>query len=225
MVGGSQASNPQAQIGLAGSNNGSNLHIARNLFTYTDQATVTKGRHQITAGVWFQRLQSNETLALSQFGQMTFTGLPALLAGTGSFLYDPVADAAELALLVRRLLRRGRHPLSPRLTLSLGFRDEFSTGWNEAYGKASNYTFANGVISSQPDDWKFAVHDQPREISSATSNRAGVEPLGFQDGDSRRIRHVQRFAGFAWLPRRSKCALQSDVHHCLGKHREFKSSD
>jgi len=33
VVGGSAASNPQAQLGLAGSNNGSNLHIARNLFT------------------------------------------------------------------------------------------------------------------------------------------------------------------------------------------------
>ena len=43
VVGGSQASNPQAQMGLAGSNNGSNLHIARNLFTYTDQVSVTKG--------------------------------------------------------------------------------------------------------------------------------------------------------------------------------------
>ena len=36
VVGGSQASNPQAQLGLAGSNNGSNLSIARNLFTLTD---------------------------------------------------------------------------------------------------------------------------------------------------------------------------------------------
>jgi hypothetical protein len=40
--------------------------------------------------------------------------------------------------------------LRPRLTLSLGFRDEFSTGWNESNGKASNYTFANGLISSSP---------------------------------------------------------------------------
>src|SRR6267142_127283 len=84
VVGGSQASNPQAQLGLAGSNNGSNLHIARNLFTYADQVSVTKGRNQWTFGVWFQRFQSNELIALSQFGQMTFTGLPAFLAGTGS---------------------------------------------------------------------------------------------------------------------------------------------
>jgi hypothetical protein len=36
------------------------------------------------------------------------------------------------------------------LTLSLGFRGEFSTGWNEAHGRAATYTFPNGVISSQP---------------------------------------------------------------------------
>ena len=40
--------------------------------------------------------------------------------------------------------------LSPKLTLSLGFRDEFSTGWNEAHGRAANYTFTNGVINTQP---------------------------------------------------------------------------
>jgi hypothetical protein len=50
VVGGSQASNPQAESGLAGSNNGSNLHIARNLFTYTDQVSITKGRHPLTFG-------------------------------------------------------------------------------------------------------------------------------------------------------------------------------
>ena len=42
VVGGSAASNPQAQIGLAGSNNGSNLHIARNLYTLEDRVTLTR---------------------------------------------------------------------------------------------------------------------------------------------------------------------------------------
>ncbi len=39
---------------------------------------------------------------------------------------------------------------SPKLTISLGFRDETSNGWNEPHGRAANYTFTNGVISSQP---------------------------------------------------------------------------
>jgi len=34
--------------------------------------------------------------------------------------------------------------------VTLGFRAEFTTGWNEAHGRASNYTFSNGVISTDP---------------------------------------------------------------------------
>ncbi len=40
--------------------------------------------------------------------------------------------------------------LSPKLTLSLGFRGEFATGWNEAHGRAANYTYPDGVISTDP---------------------------------------------------------------------------
>jgi hypothetical protein len=150
VVGGSQASNPQSQLGLAGSNNGSNLRIARNLFTYTDQVSVTKGRNQFTAGVWFQRLQSNEQIALSQFGQLTFSGVPGFLAGVGSFLYDPAPTPLSWRSLYGAWYVEDVVRLRPSLTLSLGFRDELSTGWNEAYGKASNYTYSNGRISSQP---------------------------------------------------------------------------
>src|SRR5579862_1682708 len=60
VVGGSQASNPQAQLGLAGSNNGSNLHINRNLFTVSDDLSFTRGRHEVRVGVWLQPFQSNE---------------------------------------------------------------------------------------------------------------------------------------------------------------------
>jgi hypothetical protein len=150
VVGGSQASNPQAQLGLAGSNNGSNLHIARNLFTYTDQVSGNRGRHQWNAGVWLQRFQSNEEIALSQYGQMTFTGLPAFLTGTASFLFDPSPTPLGWRSLFGALYAEDVMRLRPNLTLSLGFRDEFSTGWSEAHGRASNYTFTNGVISSQP---------------------------------------------------------------------------
>ena len=46
IVGGSQASNPQTQLGLAGNNNGSNLRMARNLFTY-DGPGITPARADI----------------------------------------------------------------------------------------------------------------------------------------------------------------------------------
>ena len=198
VVGGSQASNPQAQLGLAGSNNGSNLRIARNLFTYTDQVALTKGRHQITAGVWFQRLQSNEELALSQYGQMTFTGLPALLTGTASFLYDPAPTPQSWRSLYGAFFVEDAIRVRNGLTLSLAFRDEFSTGWDEAYGKAANYTFANSLISAQPTVG----------TSLFTTNRAKFLP--------------QPRVGLAWSPWGSKTVVRAgfgmynDLQDALG---------
>jgi hypothetical protein len=151
VVGGSAASNPQAQIGLAGSNNGSNLPIVRNLFTYEDRVTVSRGIHQMSFGAWFQRFQSNETINLSQFGQATFTSLQTFLAGTTStFLYSPAPTEMNWRSLFGAIYAQDVIRIDPKLTLSLGFRAEFSTGWNEAHGRAANYTFTNGVISSLP---------------------------------------------------------------------------
>src|SRR6266853_1399376 len=150
-VGGSAASNPTAQLGLAGSNNGSNLTIARNLYTFEDHIALTRGRHQLEFGAWFQRFQSNETIALSQFGQATFTSLQTFLNGTiSSFLFDPSPTEMNWRSLLGAWYAQDTVRITPRLTLTLGFRDEFTTGWNEAHGRASNYTFTNGVISSQP---------------------------------------------------------------------------
>jgi hypothetical protein len=152
VVGGSAASNPQAQVGLAGSNNGSNLSIARNLFTFEDHITLTRGRHQLTFGGWFQPFRSNETIALSQFGQATFTSLQTFLQGTtSSFLYDPAPTEMNWHSLFGAGYAEDVVRVMPKLTVSLGLRSEFSTGWNEAHGRASNYTFTNGVIASQPN--------------------------------------------------------------------------
>jgi hypothetical protein len=198
VVGGSQASNPQAQLGLAGSNNGSNLFLARNLFTYTDQVSFTKGRHQLTAGVWLQRFQSNEQIALSQYGQLTFTGLPAFLAGTGSFLYDPAPTPLSWRSLFGAWYVEDAIRIRPNLTLRLGFRDEFSTGWTEAYGRAANYTYPAGVISTQPSIGN----------SLFTANRAKFLP--------------QPRIALAWSPFRSKTVVRggfgmyNDLQDALG---------
>jgi Carboxypeptidase regulatory-like domain len=151
VVGGSAASNPQASLGLAGSNNGSNLRIARNLFTYEDRVTLTRGRHQLSFGAWLQRFQSNETIALSQFGQATFSSLAQFLSGTvATFLFDPAPTQMYWRSLFGAWYAEDVLRLSPRLTLSLGFRAESSTGWNEAHDRAANYTFTNGIINTQP---------------------------------------------------------------------------
>jgi hypothetical protein len=151
VVGGSAASNPQAAIGLAGSNNGSNLRITRNLYTFEDRVAMTRGRHQLTLGTWFQPFQSNESIALSQFGQATFSSLASFLQGTmSSFLWDPSPTEMNWRSLFGAWYAEDTIRAFPRLTLSLGFRNEFSNGWNEAHGRAANYTFANGVISTTP---------------------------------------------------------------------------
>jgi hypothetical protein len=187
VVGGSAASNPQAQLGLAGSNNGSNLSIARNLYTFEDHVTLTRGRHQLEFGAWFQRFQSNETIALSQFGQATFTSLQTLLKGTiSSFLFDPSPTEMNWRSLLGAWYAQDTIRINPRLTVTLGFRDEFTTGWNEAHGRAANYIFTNGVISTQPHvgDSLFTVNNakflpQPRigvawsPFSAKTVIRAG----------------------------------------------------
>jgi hypothetical protein len=187
VVGGSAASNPQAQIGLAGSNNGSNLRIARNLYTFEDRVTLMRGRHQFSFGAWFQPFQSNETIALSQFGQATFTSLQTFLQGTtSSFLYDPAPTEMNWRSLFGAWYAQDVIRVTPKLTLSLGFRDEFTTGWNEAHDRAANYTFNNRVISNEPriGGSLFTVNNakflpQPRiglawsPISARTVFRAG----------------------------------------------------
>ena len=151
VVGGSAASNPAATLGLAGSNNGSNLSIARNLYTFEDRLTWTRGRHQWSFGAWFQKFQSNENIALSQYGQATFTSLATFLQGTASsFLYNPSPTSLNWRSLLGAWYVEDVIRLQPSLTVSLGFRDEFTTGWNEAHGRASNYTYPNGIISSTP---------------------------------------------------------------------------
>ncbi len=151
VVGGSAASNPQAQLGLAGSNNGSNLHIARNLYTCQDQVSWTKGRQQFEFGVWLQQFQSNENIALSQYGQATFASLQTFLQGTlGSFLYDPAPTELNWRSLFSALYVQDTIRATSKLTLTLGLRAESSTGWNEAHGRAANYGFTDGVISSRP---------------------------------------------------------------------------
>jgi hypothetical protein len=151
VVGGSAASNPTAQVGLAGSNNGSNLQVARNIFTYEDRVSVTQGRHEITAGVWLQRLQSNEILALSQYGQATFTSLQTLLQNTaGTLLYDPAPTKMYWRSFFNAWYLQDKIRLGSNLTISLGLRTESTNGWDEKNGQAANYSYTNGVISSKP---------------------------------------------------------------------------
>lgn len=151
VVGGSSAANPAAQVSLAGSNVGSDLHIARNLYTAEDQITWSRGRHLVHAGIWLQDVRSNEDLALTQFGQATFTGLQQFLTGTvGTFLYDPAPTELNWRSLLGAWYVQDSVRLTSKLNISLGYRQGFTTGWNEAHGRAANFIFQNGIIQTEP---------------------------------------------------------------------------
>jgi Carboxypeptidase regulatory-like domain len=151
VVGGGTTLNGASQITAAGANAGSNLTVARNLFTAEDEVTISHGIQQLSFGAWFQRLQSNDSLAQDQYGQASFSTLQGFLQGTVSTF---TAGPQETPMGWRSLEGAGYFEdvikPTPKLEVRLGFRAEFTNGWNEAHGRASNYFFNSGVIDTNP---------------------------------------------------------------------------
>ena len=152
VVGGGTTLNGASQLTNGGTNAGSNLSAVGNLFTVSDQVSITHGKHLITAGAWFQRLQSNSNLINDQYGQASFSNLPGFLAGNVStWTYAPSYTPLSWRSLEGAYFAEDAIKLRPSLEVRLGFRDEFTNGWNEAHGRASNYVAgADGVLLTQP---------------------------------------------------------------------------
>jgi len=151
VIAGSTASNGASQITGAGANVGSNNTTARNLFTFDDHIFYTRGRHQIEAGVWLQRLQSNDNLAQNQYGQASFSTLSSFLAGTvATFTVVPAPTELGWRSTQYAGYLEDTIKLTPRLELRAGFRFEGTTGWNESQSRAANYAVTNGIIATNP---------------------------------------------------------------------------
>ncbi|MGC2399644.1 MAG: carboxypeptidase-like regulatory domain-containing protein [Acidobacteriaceae bacterium] len=151
VIAGSTASNGASQVTLAGANTGSNNDAVRNIFTVDDHIFWTHGRHQVEAGVWLQRLQSNDNLAQNQYGQASFSTLASFLQGSvATFTVVPAPTELGWRTLFAAAFLEDAWKVTPRLELRAGFRSESSSGWNEANGRASNYGFTNGVINTNP---------------------------------------------------------------------------
>ncbi len=151
VISGSTASNGASQISQAGTNVGSNNKTARNLFTEDDHIYWSHGRHQIEAGAWLERVQSNDLLAQDQYGQASFSTLQTFLQGTVA-TFTVVPSPTELgwrslegAAFVEDIIK-----VTPRLEVRAGFRSESTNGWNEAQGRAANYAIVNGVLQTNP---------------------------------------------------------------------------
>ncbi len=150
--GGTTTAAGSSVITSAGPNNAANASNHRSLFTEADDIRINKGIHEITAGVWFQRLRDNENSASRQLGVATFTTLQTFLAGTAS-TFQVIPDPNELgwrslygAGYVQDVIKLRRN-----FTVRVGLRDEFSAGWNEVSGRAANYVpGSNGILMTAP---------------------------------------------------------------------------
>jgi hypothetical protein len=159
VIGGGVTTTGLGSITSAGPNNAAGAWNRRNLFTVTDGVQVIKGIHQISAGVWFQRLQDNEDSASRQLGQASFASLTTFLQGKVT-TFQVVPSPTELgwrspfgAWYLEDTIK-----LTPRLTLQAGIRHEFTNGWNEVAGRAANYvTNGQGVLETAPIIGKSAL--------------------------------------------------------------------
>jgi hypothetical protein len=168
VVGGGTTLNGASQITNGGTNAGSNLTAVRNLFTASDQVTLTHGRHSFDIGLWFQRLQANDNLIQDQYGQVSFSNLQSFLEGkVSSYTYAPSFTPLSWRSSEGAFYAEDAIKLKPSFELRIGFRGEFTNGWKEAQGRAANYAFdSNGVIVTQP-----AVGNSP-----FTANKAKFLP-------------------------------------------------
>jgi hypothetical protein len=152
VIGGGISTTTNGTITSAGPNNASSVWNERNLFTFADGIQISKGIHQLSFGVWLQRMQDNENTASRQLGQATFGSLLTFLQGTVStFQLVPTATELGWRSLMGAWYAQDAIKLRPNLTLQVGLRHEFDTGWNEEAGRAANFvTDATGVLVTAP---------------------------------------------------------------------------
>jgi Carboxypeptidase regulatory-like domain len=151
-IGGGTGLNASSSISPAGTNGNSNLRSVRNLFTLTDQVLITRGIHTFNVGFWLQQIQSNDNLAATQYGQAVFTNLQTFLRGTiATFTAIPNPTPLSFRSLEGAYYAEDVIKLRPTLELRIGFRGEFTNGWNETHDRSSNWLFdSRGIIETNP---------------------------------------------------------------------------
>lgn len=152
IIGGGNTTTGLASITAAGSNNAANVLNRRNLFTYTDTVQMSLGRHQLSVGGWFQRMQDNENSASRRLGQANFANLTTFLQGTTSnFQAIPAPSGLGFRSSFGAWFVDDTIRVRNNLTVQLGLRHEFTTGWNEVAGRAGNWIpDSNGILITAP---------------------------------------------------------------------------
>ena len=138
---------------VVGAGGNSNLRGVRNLFTYSDDFQLTKGKHQFSFGVWFQPEQNNSAGATSQNGAVSFASLTGFIQGIASN-FTAVPNPHELGYRIKMgaWYVEDNMRLTHRLTLRAGLRHEFTNGWNEAQNRIGNFVVdpVTGILETQP---------------------------------------------------------------------------
>jgi hypothetical protein len=180
VVGGGTTLNGASQITNGGTNAGSNLSAVRNLFTLTDQLTLTRGIHTFAAGAWLQRIQANDNLVQDQYGQVSFSNLQSFLEGkVSTYTYAPRFTPLSWRSLEGALYFQDTIRITPAFELRVGLRGEFTDGWNEANGRASNYLFdSTGTILGQPSVGSSAFTENQARFLPAPRIGFAWSPLG-----------------------------------------------
>lgn len=128
------------------------LYGTRNLFTYADDYQILLGKHHVSVGGWFQRMQDNRNGANRKAGAVTFSNLTTFIQGTESgFQGVPNPTYSGYRLWMGAWYAQDDWAITPRLTVNLGLRHEFTGIITEVHGKIANtFLDANGYMSSTP---------------------------------------------------------------------------
>jgi len=180
VVGGGTTLNGASQITNGGTNAGSNLSAVRNLFTLTDQLTLTHGVQTFSVGAWLQRIQANDNLVQDQYGQISFSNLQSFLQGqVSTYTYAPRFTPLSWRSLEGALYFQDTIRIAPSFELRVGLRGELTSGWDEANGRASNYLFdSSGTIFSQPSVGGSAFTENHARFLPAPRIGFAWSPLG-----------------------------------------------
>ena len=194
-----------------GLNVGSNNNSARNLFTWDDHVYWSHGRNQVEAGVWLQRIQSNDLLAQDQYGQASFSTLAIFPAGHSENLYrGSFAHGTRLAHACRLGLRR-RHGQARARASSFApdsAPNPPTAGTKRRAGRP-NYAIVSGVLQTQPIIGGSALTKNNALFPSRAARRLRLGRMGQrQDCSARRLRALSRLARHARLSPRPDGALQ-----------------
>src|SRR5216117_1498509 len=156
-----------AQSAIAGVPGNNPYWGVRNYFQYSDDLRLIKGKHSWSMGGWLVKVQQQLSgVALSSAANVAYPNIPAFLR-----------DQPVNAILTRNAPTLGFRStegawyvqddmkLRSNFTLRLGLRHEMTNGWNEVFGRCSNYRFDPGfVIQREPTVGKSCIGDNRAKL-------------------------------------------------------------